>query len=101
MHYHIIVIYTHNKVHRIKSIAYLVMAEERINYLNASKQRGITTTLTLCLLGPPADNLCIQFGPRADPTCADPEIFIRNGVGRGTSPTDRKKPLVALRFSVT
>ena len=76
------------------------MAEDRINYLNASKQKGITTTLTLCLLGPPADNPCIQFGPRTDPTYADPEIFVMNGVGRGAGPTDRKKPLVALRISV-
>ena len=71
------VIHTHNKVHGIQSVAYLVMAENRMNSLNVSNQRAITTLLTLCLLAPPADNLCIQFEPRTDPKCADPGIFVR------------------------
>ena len=54
-------IYTHNKVHEIKSIPYLVMAEDRMNSLSVSNQRAITSLLTLCLLVPHADNLRIQF----------------------------------------
>ena len=65
------------------------MAEDRINSLNVSNQRAITTISTLCMLVPPADNLSIHFGPRTDPTCAYPGIFVRKGVGAG--PTDRKK----------
>ena len=48
-----------------------------MNSLNVSNQRAITSLLTLCLLVPPADNLCIQFRPRTDPTCADPVVFVR------------------------
>ena len=92
------VIRTHNKVHGIQSVAYLVivMAEDRMNSLNVSNQRAITTLLTLCLLAPPADNLCIQFEPRTDPKCADPGIFVRKRERErereGAGPTDRKKP---------
>ena len=53
-----------------------------MNSLNVSNQRAITSLLTLCLLVPPADNLCIQFEPRTDPTCADPGLCVRKrGVG--------------------
>ena len=36
---------TQNKIHEIRSIAYLVMAEDRINYLNVSNQRAKTPQL--------------------------------------------------------
>ena len=89
--------HTHNKVHGIQSAAYLVivMAEDRMNSLNVSNQRAITTLLTLCLLVPPADNLCIQFEPRTDPKCADPGIFVRKRErekGRGQAQLIEKSP---------
>ena len=66
-----------------------------MNSLNVSNQRAITTLLTLCLLVPPADILCIQFEPRTDPKCADPGIFVRKRERErgGGGPTDRKKAL--------
>ena len=39
--YHIIVIYTQNEIIEIQSIAYLVMTEDGINYLNLSNQRAM------------------------------------------------------------
>ena len=73
------VIYSRNKFRGIHSIAYLAMAEDRINYLNVSNQRAITTLLTLCLLVRSVGNIFIHFGPRIDLTCADPGSFVRKG----------------------
>ena len=39
------VIYTQNKISEIRSIAYLVMVEDGINYLNLSNQRAIPPLL--------------------------------------------------------
>ena len=58
-------------------MSYLVVAQDRMNSLNVSNQRAITTLSTLCQLVPPVDNLCIQFGPWKDQTCAEPGIFVR------------------------